>query len=203
MSHLVAWMVIWSEQFAKRAPRVLLEYSGAANGQYLCFSRDGYSLVGGHAARKDDLVEDVSFGRETLLRAAQGGRLVNVDGKHALQCRMYQNFNELWEGFSKNVWPVFRGQTGIFVISMILSLTLMVLPFCMLPFCVGTVKALVLAEIAAILAFRLLIALRYGSSLWGVVFHIPAVLLGITIGANSFRLARKGQLRWKGRTYKA
>ncbi len=201
MAHVVPWMALWSERFAKAVPGRVLGHFGAANGQFLCFTRAGYALVGGHEALKDDLVEDVRFGREMLGKAAEGGRLVNADGRRALRCRMYRNFGEVWDGFSKNMWPVFAGKTAQFWLAGVAIFMLMVFPFLALPFADGVVGKLVWAEVGVIVLFRLVIALRYGTSLWGVIFHVPSVLLGLAIGMNSARLARKGGLLWKGRTY--
>ena len=202
MSHIVPWMALWSDRFAKVVPGWVLGHFGAANGQFLCFTRSGYALVGGHEALKDDLVEDVRFGREMLARAAEGGRLVNADGREALRCRMYRNFGEVWDGFSKNMWPVFAGNRASFWVAGTLLFLLMVFPFFALPFADGAVRQWVWAEIGVIAVFRVLISLRYRTSLWSVVFHVPAVLLGFAIGLNSARLARKGGLLWKGRTYR-
>ena len=107
MPHLFSWLAVWSDRFAKKFPKSMAQHFGGANGQNLCFTRKEYEAIGGHEALKDDLVEDVRFGRTILARSAEGGKLVNADGRYALRCRMYRNFRELWDGFSKNGWPAF------------------------------------------------------------------------------------------------
>jgi chlorobactene glucosyltransferase len=74
--------------------------SGAlAVGQYLLVRACAYDRVGGHAAVRGSLTEDVSFAR--LLRA-RGARLrvLRADGR--VQVRMYRGLGEVWGGFRKN-----------------------------------------------------------------------------------------------------
>ena len=83
---------------------------GAANGQFLLFRRTSYEAIGGHGAVSGHLVEDIAMGRK--MRAA-GLRVLNRDGTNPghhiafVRCRMYDNFRELWDGFTKNLYPAF------------------------------------------------------------------------------------------------
>ena len=126
---------------------------------------------------RDDIVEDVRFGREMMARSSGGGAVVNADGASALKCRMYENFGEVWQGFSKNIWPAFAGNRVLFYLTGFVFFALLVLPFFALPFSCGVTFKLVLAEIVLILTIRLVISLRFKTSIVGAILHLPAMLV--------------------------
>jgi glycosyltransferase involved in cell wall biosynthesis len=78
--------------------------AAAANGQYILITREAYDAVGGHAAIAADLLEDV-----TLARAVKrsGRRIVFRYGCDAVRTRMYRNFAQLREGWTKNLALLF------------------------------------------------------------------------------------------------
>jgi chlorobactene glucosyltransferase len=78
-----------------------------ANGQYLFVSRLAYDALGGHAALRGEIVEDVEFAR----RFKQDGRfrLIMAAGERLASVRMYHSFGEIWNGFSKNMYFGPRG----------------------------------------------------------------------------------------------
>jgi len=71
-----------------------------ANGQFVFVKRAVYEAVGGFAAIKAEIVEDLRFGQ---LVKHRGYRLWLSEGRSLMQVRMYTNFAEVWEGWSKNV----------------------------------------------------------------------------------------------------
>jgi hypothetical protein len=50
---------------------------------------------------------------------------------------------------------------------------------------------------------RLIMARRYGHSLLSVLLHPVAVLLMMGVLLESFRWSRRGEIRWRGRSYAA
>ncbi len=72
----------------------------AANGQCMAFRRRAYERVGGHAAVRGRIVEDVELAR-AIKRA--GLRLRMFDGNESVACRMYQDWNSVRDGFAKNI----------------------------------------------------------------------------------------------------
>lgn len=76
----------------------------AANGQYLLISREAYDAVGGHAAIKDKLLEDVELAK---LVKQSGRRLRFRYGRDAVKTRMYRSFRSMWEGWTKNLALLF------------------------------------------------------------------------------------------------
>lgn len=76
----------------------------AANGQYLLVRRHAYEMIGGHAAIAHTLLEDVDLARS--IKEA-GGKLFFRYGGEAVKTRMYRNFRQLREGWTKNLALLF------------------------------------------------------------------------------------------------
>lgn len=74
------------------------------NGQYLLFERGAYERVGGHAAVRDRVVDDLALAK--AVRAA-GLKLRVAIATDVLRVRMYTDLHEIWWGYAKNnaAWP--------------------------------------------------------------------------------------------------
>jgi glycosyltransferase involved in cell wall biosynthesis len=76
----------------------------AANGQYILIRREAYEAVGGHAAVRNSMLEDVDLAR--LVK--RSGRTIRFRyGRDAVKTRMYRSFRQLWEGWTKNLALLF------------------------------------------------------------------------------------------------
>ncbi|MEE4310848.1 MAG: glycosyltransferase [candidate division KSB1 bacterium] len=167
----------------------------AANGQWICFTRKAYETLGGHETVKMELVEDTQLSR---IAKKRGIRTLTVAGTGAVYCRMYQNVNEVWEGFSKN----FYGLTGYnpFVFTLIISIMLagFVSPY--LLWIVPGLTKLALVGVGMNVLIRLLISAKYKHPiLTSVVLHPVGVLFAVFIGFNSMLSIKRGRIQWKGR----
>ncbi len=78
-----------------------------ANGQYIFISRRAYDGLGGHAAVRDQMVEDIEFAR--LVKRDGRYRLMLTAGEDLASVRMYHSFREIWNGFTKNMYYGPRG----------------------------------------------------------------------------------------------
>jgi chlorobactene glucosyltransferase len=78
--------------------------AAAANGQYLLIRRDVYEQVGGHAAIRGELLEDVELARRVK---AAGKKLLFLSGAAWVQTRMYRTFSEMWRGWTKNLFLLY------------------------------------------------------------------------------------------------
>lgn len=180
--------------------RARLAALGAANGQFLLFRREAYGVLGGHEALRDHLVEDIAFGRRVASRIGEGMRLVNADGIDLLTCRMYSGFPELWEGFSKNLRPVFEESHVGFALFGVVIFSLFLLPFLLL-LVGGSLISAALVAVALIMTMRMMITMRFQTSWIGCIAHPFAVILSLMIALNSWRLCQGSGVRWKGRNY--
>ena len=76
----------------------------AANGQFILIRRDAYDAVGGHAAFATDLLEDVALARAVK----RSGRTIRFRyAADAVRTRMYRDFSQLREGWTKNLALLF------------------------------------------------------------------------------------------------
>ncbi|MBX0327259.1 glycosyltransferase [Oscillochloris sp. ZM17-4] len=80
-----------------------------ANGQCIFVRRTAYAGVGGHAAVRDEVLEDVRLAQ--AIRAA-GGRVGIAEGMAHLQVRMYTSGREVAEGLMKNAAAGYRSGGG-------------------------------------------------------------------------------------------
>ncbi len=123
-------------------PAVLVHYTrwssfAAANGQALMFRRAAYEAVGGHSATRAAIVEDITFARRIK---ANGARLLMADGAGLITCRMYRSWQQVRDGYAKNIiagygsviglligwvfhWLIFLVPLLLFVISLFAPLT--------------------------------------------------------------------------------
>lgn len=77
----------------------------AANGQYILVDRKSYEEVGGHAAIRTAILEDVELAK--LFKRAQK-KLWFGSGAGLVRARMYSGFAQMWEGWSKNLALLFK-----------------------------------------------------------------------------------------------
>ena len=99
--------VVFAELAREYPPRLVSDPASpiaAANGQYILIRRDAYDSVGGHRAVAESLLEDVA-----LARAVKGaGRKIRFRyAADAVRTRMYRNFRQLREGWTKNLALLF------------------------------------------------------------------------------------------------
>lgn len=180
-------------------PRVL-----AANGQLLMVRRSALDAVGGWAGVRAALVDDMALCREVK---RSGRRVVFADGDQMADCRMYTDGPSLWRGFSKNFYEGIGGHPLGLIIVMALHLLIFVAPYVVLPIAAlrGDTPLMVAAAIgvAANVGLRLIMAARHGHSLLSVVVHPLAVLAMMGVLLDSYRCSRRGDIRWRGRSYAA
>lgn len=76
----------------------------AANGQYILISREAYDAVGGHTAIAGEILEDVALAR-AIKRS--GKKIFFRYAADVVRTRMYRNFAQLREGWTKNLALLF------------------------------------------------------------------------------------------------
>ncbi len=80
------------------------------NGQYVLVSRAAYDAIGGHAAVRAEIAEDLELAR--LFKRDGRFRTVLAGSNALVRTRMYRSFGELWQGFVKNFAVGARGHTA-------------------------------------------------------------------------------------------
>jgi hypothetical protein len=163
----------------------------AANGQLLVVDADVYRSVGGHAAVRGEVVEDVALAR-AVKHAGHGAGV--TDGTPLAECRMYDGPRALVAGYRKSLWSAFGGPAGAVVTSALL-VVLYVVPWLLIA---ATPVAWVAA--AAGPAGRLVSALRTGGRpVVAAALHPLSVLAVVVLVVMSLLARSRGALEWKGR----
>lgn len=166
----------------------------AANGQYILIKREVYEAVGGHAAVAGEILEDVAIAR-AVKRAGFKIRFRYADD--AVRTRMYRNFRQLREGWTKNLALLFPNPGWLAARTFILWS----LPWAF----IGLIpKIHWWAAALSALAF----SWNRGSlrrANFDLVMELLAALFGMPMFAylllRSKRAHTKGNVSWKGRTY--
>jgi len=199
-SERVVMPVVFAELTAHFPPhRVRDQKSGiaAANGQYILVRRSAYESVGGHAAIATEILEDVALARR--FRNA-GYRIHFRYGGDAVRTRMYRNWSQLREGWTKNLALLFPKPELLALESLVMWL-------------VAWISLAIAVRGAATVHFLWTVF----AALWLLVyrrirvahFSIPNNLIAIAFGPPIFAylLLRskhafsQGQVSWKGRAY--
>jgi chlorobactene glucosyltransferase len=187
-----------NRRFAQSLGANWLRNLGTASGQFICIRRRVYDQIGGHAAASNQLVEDVALARAVSAGTGTGLRLTSCDGIDLIRCRMYRSFSDLWEGFTKNLWPLFQNDFFAFTLLVLGQVGVFALPFFLAPWLFGWELGLLLG---LILLLRVLITLRFRTSWISVLFHPFGYLLALAIALNSLRRSLGRGVTWKGRLY--
>lgn len=163
----------------------------AAVGQWFLFRSDAYQRIGGHAAVRGHVVEDVSLA--TLVKRS-GMRLVPALAHDVLRVAMYRDFAELWRGFSKNISNAGGGGLGGFAVVQVPATFAFLLPWLLAP----SGQFLSLAALALLVALRLGAAALWRRSPGSVFWHPVGSVLILAIGIRS-ALSPIWPVAWKGR----
>ncbi len=170
----------------------------AANGQYLLISRDAYRGIGGHRAIAGDVLEDVALARRVK---AAGFALYFAPGDQIAQTRMYRSFSAMWEGWTKNLYPLvgaspLAAAAELLGLLPIPELACLALAFVYPLFSWGA-GLLLLSRVAT--CYRSLSANRFPKS--SILYWVPGMALYCAaLAASAWRHAN-GTVAWKGRTY--
>jgi hypothetical protein len=189
---------------AKRAEDVI------ANGQCLFVRREAYEALGGHAAVRDTVAEDLALAQ----RFFRGGKRVAVVlGASQLSTHMYASLGELVRGWGKNVYAGGRqAMLGGALGRLLFPLVLLISPMLALAPVVALVAALAGAlgpgwlhwsaiSVGATVFWWLVIYSYIGQPRrYAFVYPLGALLLlYIIVGA----IARGDRVAWKGRSYRS
>ncbi|WP_353854862.1 glycosyltransferase [Bacillus sp. Bos-x628] len=175
----------------------------AAHGGFIAIEKDCYLAVGGHEAIKDSLVDDMALAR----RVKQMGYPFTLASIHPfVYMRMYENGQEVWEGYRKNIFPGVNRNiallSGVFCLYTILYLAPVI---CLL---IALVQVDFTNICLAILCYGLGVSIKAAIDIENgrtsaMAFLLPlSILTLIAIGIASIKIGLKKEgYVWKGRRY--
>lgn len=196
--------VVFAELAATFRPSQVSDPSSsraAANGQYILISREAYDSVGGHAAIAGSLLEDVALASAVK---RSGRKIFFRYGGDAVRARMYRNFAQLREGWTKNLALLFPSPMRLAVLRA-LEFVLLLASFAIAIAAVLHARwlpAAFAASIAVALYAFFLKRIRRAHFPWDAnllaLFGLP-VFSYLLLRSTVFH--RRGSVSWKGRNY--
>lgn len=187
----------------------------AANGQFMLVRRQAYLAVGGHEAVRAAICEDLELARR-FLRA--GCRIGFLDAGAMLETRMYSGWRSLWPGFAKNLTEMLGGPARTLAVAAaapVLAWASLAVPALALAALLqeggGTTgraadwSAVVLACAAtgAVVGLHLTGARHFRIPLWYGLLYPLGYTIGAALALDAVRRRLRGQVYWKGRSYRA
>jgi len=169
--------------------------AAAANGQYILVKREAYDAVGGHEAIAGEILEDVALAR--AFKAA--GRKIRFRyAADAVRTRMYRNWAQLRDGWTKNLALLFPRPVPLAAKMLLLwMIPVMFLFLAAHRDSTSLYGAFVVAEVY--------LWTRIGRANFGRYQNYLGALFGMPMFAYLLLRSRhalaKGKILWKGRTY--
>jgi glycosyltransferase involved in cell wall biosynthesis len=174
----------------------------AGCGQLMMVTAEAYRKAGGHAAFRDRMHDGLNLPRNVRIA---GGRTDILDATPIASCRMYDNWPDLWSGFSKNATEGMAKPVALPIWTVLLSgghhLPWITWLLGWLADAPGVV-AMSLWAIGLVYLARLALALKLRQPLVSVLLHPVGVGITLAIQYAALRAARKGRRAvWRGRAY--
>lgn len=174
------------------------------NGQYILIRRDVYEKVGGHKTVKDIVIEDYALAG---LIKRSGYKLRGYNAPQFLKVKMYHNFSELWEGWTKNIYSgIGSVQRTIIFIAILFGL---IFPYIFsaisfIQFIHGYPSPLILnvLPVLLMLAAGFIVYRSYDAPKIFALLIPFAMLLIITLIINSTIKSLLSSISWKGKKYR-
>ena len=174
-----------------------------AVGQLMAFRRQAYDAIGGHAAIRASLVDDIDLARR-VTRAGLRCRIMDATG--IVSCRMYRSGSEAYAGFGKNLFAAFGhailpyafvwGWLGFAYLEPIAMLAL----HAAMPERVPVEPTLLAATLTLSLAQWLFAYARLRLPVWPALLYPVTTIAFLVVALRSFVAAIRHEVRWKGRT---
>lgn len=174
----------------------------AACGQALAVTREAYDASGGHAAIRGTIHDGIRLARAVR----EAGHATDLcDLSRLATCRMYDNWADLWNGFSKNAREGMATPRALPVWTLLLGGG-HVLPFLLAPLAAALAdgRALALCLLAMALAWAAAgaVALRTRAPALSVLLHPLGVTTVLAIQWSALLAGRRGRPAvWRGRSY--
>mgnify|MGYP000114958956 CR=1 FL=1 len=171
-----------------------------AIGQFMLFRRSFFAKMGGYETVRHQATEDVRMSRQVK---AFGGKVIFVDLKDCVECRMYEDFPSAKKGIAKNAYD-YLGKSNLALIGATAGVPLIYfIPFALLFVNIPWFgPALPFLKASAVLTMYTWVLTTIDRRLPVYVPFIYPLILINTLSAlwRGFRAVRReGGVEWKGR----
>jgi len=178
------WIATLPLKLAARSHRPSM---AVANGQFFLIKRPALTEIGGFAAIRNEVLDDVMLARH-LMRARFHGTA--AAGAGIAHTRMYSSFAEIKAGYGKSLWKAFGGPVGPYLAIALIFFT-SILPYFYLDSLSGLIVIFYLMVTRAVSAVIAREPLRY-------IFLHP-ISAAILIYLIIYSLTRHSTITWKAR----
>ena len=169
----------------------------AANGQWIAIKNEVYQDIGTHEKVKDSWAEDIQIAR--LVKEFNYRTLV-LSGKRVVFTRMYTNFQEIVNGFNKNLYYMLGGNlASMLFFNLLFFITL--LPYLFLfeigiPFELHS-EYFILSFITLFIAWKWFVSRLSGVNLIEILFFHPLMVLYINVMSFvSYSKIKSQKIKW-------
>ena len=181
----------------------------AANGQFLLLLRDAYDAVGGHRAVAGEILEDVALAK---LVKQKGYGMYFTAPIGVVRTRMYPSFPAMWQGWTKNLYPLMGGYSRSLFFELVDVLPIAeagLLIVALLHFA-GVGTSLLAAAACVFSGVLLARHVAYAAVLYRnlyptsyIQYYVPGSALYSAALLQSWWKSTRGKVVWKGREYAA
>jgi len=185
----------------------------AACGQFILVRRAPYERLGGHAAVRDKIVEDFELAR---LFKSRGCSIGLLDGRPLLRVRMYRNLGEIWEGWTKNLFPGIECSWARLVRGLVVVGAGGLLPPVLAAWGVWSaltggwgLEAAAIGGVGAWMcglnvAYHGRVLARHGVPRpYVLLFPLSTAVFLVLFAGSAYKVSIRGGVTWKGRLYRA
>ena len=182
-----SWMTTVILRLAEKIPH---RSTAVANGQFFVVRKKALDSVNGFSSVQSMILDDVEIARSLI---GAGYRGVVTEGSTIASTRMYQNFDEIKQGYGKSLHKAFGGVLGTLIALAFIFITgVLPLIFILLGSPIGWLVY------ASIVFTRMLSDSRAKSnSLYSLLHPLSSVILTYLI---VYSWTHRGRIQWKGRT---
>jgi len=182
-------------------PRTRSPRAAFAIGQYVAIRRDALEAVGGYAAVRDSIVDDMSMAKRMK---TFGYRNVFLDARGAARCRLYRGYGDAFHGIERSIYSALGGSPLAVAAIALVVLGLIVGPaFAML----GSVARFETSPTLLTVAVLLFVA-QWGLVAWNrkvplsafVLYPLVFLNLLTILTASMISTGFRSGVDWKGRT---
>jgi chlorobactene glucosyltransferase len=173
-----------------------------AVGQLMAFRRPAYDAIGGHAAVRGSVVDDIDLARR-VARAGLAWRL--LDATALVTCRMYRSGPAAAVGFAKNLFAAFGSAVLPFAFAWgwltyaVLVPVLLAALHVALPERVPVDPAWLAATIALSVVHWLLVNARLRLPVWLALLYPVTFVAFLAVAIRSLVAGVRRRTTWKGR----
>ena len=161
--------------------------------------REVYRSIGGHAALKAAVVDDVGL---THRIRSDGNRTTAVRADHLISLRMYHGLGEIVEGFTKNIFSAMNRSYVAIVIGAVTGVLFHVFPYA---HWIITGSMVSLLTVVLITLSRLLLFRSLGHPMLYALFAHPLMVPMWTVISlrSAWQTGIRRRVTWRGRHYDA